>query len=247
MSFYLHRGISDKLQILLNSNTGYYDEVPINILPSDPEFFEKEYLSQTGVELSFDQIKSEKKKIAFSSDDPVDAYQLFRLSTPPTGYASFTNARVVSPSLDPTYGTPSSYVDTITPNTTYYYCARSVDIHGNISNPTTIIEVTVVDNEGKIFLKQKPYVFPTSKQQLIKPARRFILIEPAFEQTIFDQTALAPGVSLEDTPSKRLGTNDLQDSVWNKQFKVRLTSKQTGRKIDLNINFKNSGIVKGSE
>ena len=247
MSFYLHKGISNKIQILLNSNTGKYDLAPISILPTDPAFFEKEYLAQQEEALSFEEIKNQKKKISFNSDDPVDAYQLFRLQKPPEGYGSFTEAMVNSPSLNPVYGTGASYVDTIVPNTKYYYCARSIDIHANISNPTTIIEIEVVDDDGKIYLKQKPYTFKTVKQRLIKPGRRFILIEPTSQQTSYNQENPQPDISVNSTPTERLGAAGLLDSVWGKEFKIRLTSKQTGRKMDLNINFNNSGIVKGSE
>ena len=246
MSFYLHKGVNNKLRILLNGNVGRYDQVPIEILDSDPAFFEKEYLAQTGEELPYTTIKKDKKKIRFSSDDPVDAYQLFRLESPPENYKSFVNSLVSAPELDPTYGTPSSYVDTVVPNRIYYYCARSVDVHGNYSNPTTIIEVEVIDNEGKIYLKQKPYTFKSAKQRLIKSARRFIMIEPALQQAMYDQGDSPSNAAPKATPTHHLGQSRLQDSLWNKRFKIRICSKQTGRKIDLNIRFKNSGTAKES-
>ena len=46
--------------------------------------------------------------------------------------------------------------------------------------------------------------------------------------------------------SNILGVPDV-DKVWDKVFKVRLTSKKTGRKIDLNLTFKNTGITNTSE
>tara|TARA_Y100000310_G_scaffold230794_1_gene233326 strand:+ start:47039 stop:49771 length:2733 start_codon:yes stop_codon:yes gene_type:complete len=247
MSFYLHKGISNKIQILLNSNTGRYDQPPIEILNTDAAFFEKEYLAQNGEELPFSEIVSSNKKISFSSDDLVDRYQLFRLQHAPDSYKSFASGLISAEALDPVYGTPSSYIDPLIPNNKYYYCARSIDIHGNISNPTTIIVVEVVDNEGKIYLIQKPYTFKTTKQRLIKSGRRFILIEPALRQSTYNTEGQSSTPALNITPTKPLGASNLEDSIWNKQFKVRFMSRQTGRKIDLNINFKNSGIVKGSE
>ena len=247
MSFYAHRGINNQLQVLLNSNTGVYDMPPIAILDSDASFFEIEYASQNQEQLSFDQIKEQQKTIHFRSDDPVDKYQLFRTTIPPMNYSSFNDREVLSSDLDPTYGTPASYIDSIIPNTKYYYCSRALDIHGNISNPTSIIEVEMVDNDGQIFLRQKPYTFKTIKQPLTISGRKYILIEPSGRQVEFRAQEQPSDITLNDTPTVPLGEEDIESSIWNKAFKVRLISKKTGRKMDLNINFKNSGIVKGSE
>ena len=44
-----------------------------------------------------------------------------------------------------------------------------------------------------------------------------------------------------NSPEKfTLGTKDR--TLWGKKFKIRLTSKKTGRKIDINLGFKNLHI-----
>jgi len=247
VSFYAHQGVANRVRLLLNSSTGDYHMPPIAIQDTDPAFFEMEYASQQGATLTYEQIREQKKTIHFRSDDPVDRYQVFRTSTPPTGYESFVDAERISPDLDPTYGTPADFMDTIEPNVTYYYCVRSVDVHDNISNPSPIIEVEMVDNAGQIYLRQKPYVFETVKQPLTISGRKYILIEPAARQVEYQSDAQPLPVTTNDTPTVHLGEANIADSIWNKDFKVRLVSKKTGRKIDLNLNFKNSGIVKGSE
>jgi|ETNvirenome_6_85_1030632.scaffolds.fasta_scaffold00137_9 hypothetical protein len=247
VSFYPHRGVNNRLQVLLNAGTGRQSLKPVVIQSTDRNFFEKEYLAQEGVALTFDQIQEQGKKIRFESDDPVDAYQLFRVDTPPESYAAFTDKHILSPDLNPTYGTPASHIDTIVPNKKYYYCARAIDVHGNISNPSTIIEIEMIDNNGQIFLRQKVFSIDPVKQTLTTNARRFILIEPAGWQKAYDpliQGGPMQSPELGLKPVVPLGASHLQDSLWEKKFKLRLVSKQTGRKLDLNITFKNSGIVK---
>lgn len=80
-------------------------------------------------------------------------------------------------------------------------------------------------------LQEQPYAY-------CKPMRRFLHIVPRLTQTILDEeqseldeatTALGSGNNL------KLGLED--EAIWNKKFKVRLTSKQSRRKIDLNVQF----------
>jgi hypothetical protein len=145
------------------------------------------------------------------------------------------------------FSTAVAYVDTIVPNTKYWYCARSIDIHLNISNPTYIFEIEMVDNKGQMFMRQKIIAFKPQKLDYKKTGRRFLAIQPRFEQRTYDQAAEQPGlVSLNEAPTSNiLGSADVRQvsSVWGKKFKVRVTSKKTGRKIDLNIAFKNTGVI----
>ena len=211
----------------------------------DEEYFLGEYRAQ-GAEWSatYDELIAAGDKLSFRSDDPVDAYEIWRLNTKPESYQSFAGRNVL---LNPSRGVPGAILDTIIPNTKYYYCARAIDIHGNRSNPTHIYELEMVDNNGQIFFKQGVIRYEAPKQIFIKPGRRFVYIEPAFRQLVFPY-GTDTGPPAVDTPplSSILGDSDI-DKVWGKTFKVRVKSNKTGRKVDLNLTFKNTGIVNASE
>ena len=125
----------------------------------------------------------------------MDSYELFRLDSMPTSYASFADR--VREVLDPEFAVPASLVDVIVPNRKYYYCARAVDVHRNTSNPTFVFEIQIIDNNGQIFLSQKIFTFEPAKNTFVKPGRRFLYIEPSLQQV-----SLSEGVPEEQFTSE---------------------------------------------
>jgi hypothetical protein len=129
-------------------------------------------------------------------------------------------------------------IDTLQPNVKYYYTARSVDVHGKVSNPTPIYEVELVYDRGTYY----PYVdlYEPMYKDVRKPSRRmarFLEIKAAPIQTsvknTFDQSN-----SLISSEQGFIPSSD--HSVENNTFIVRLTSRDTGRKIQFNLTFKKS-------
>jgi len=239
LSFYPFRGVNNRVKMLLQPSTGIRSEKPVALLEKDKEFFEEEYLAQTGIEKSYGQIT----ELQFRSDDPVDLYQLFRLQSPPSSYEDFENYVTI----DPRIGRAGSAMDIIRPNQKYYYCARSVDIHGNISNPTHVYELEMVDNGGQIFLRQRIFMFESIQPQYTKSGRRFIYIEPSLQQLALEPNADLGTPNINNPPnSSILGASGVE-KVWNNTYKIRVTSKKTNRKLDLNVTFTNPGIVNPSE
>ena len=190
---------------------------------------------------SYEEIRTQNKKIRYKSDDLVDKYQLFRINSPPTSYRDFNNQFV---EIDPEIGVVGYYEDTLEMNRKYYYCARSVDIHDNISNPTYIFELEMVDNNGQIYLRQNVFTFKQSKPTYLKDGRRFIYIEPSFQNVSLDTEVSAPADVSDQPDPNILGVSG--DKVWDQSFKLRVTSKKTGKKMDLNLTFKNSGVTNPS-
>ena len=137
-----------------------------------------------------------------------------------------------------------SYVDDMQPNTRYYYMFRSIDIHGHYSYPSEIYEIELIDDSGAVYPRVR-VVDPASMQNRKasqKNLKRFLQIKPQLSQRLFnvnetfalldqDETASAP---VADT----IALGYKEEKIWDRKFKVRLTSKKSGKKIDLNIIFK---------
>ena len=227
-------------------------EEPIIIEEEDSIIFGEHYDAQ---ELS------EGEAILFQSDDPTTVFQVFKISEPPESYDDFIGSMKEYDTAVMTNAAASSFslVDNnVSANTKYYYTFRTKDTHGNISNPSPVYELEIVDNSGAIYLLVNLFKFkdPDAELQTTKNVQRYISIIPTHDQMVFNEEAT------EDTQPAELEAKSAtkmepilgfaEDSLFNrgarKYFKVRLISKKTGKKIDFNLDFvyehKNSEVKK---
>ena len=135
-------------------------------------------------------------------------------------------------------------IDFIEPNQKYYYIFRAVDKHGHISNPTTIYEVELVKQDGSVYsLISVVDEFAESPKASTKSMRRYLHIKPNTENSFIDRIALGERAEAKDIERVNLGIGD--ERIWGKKFKIRLTSKNSGKKIDFNLNFTTKHIKPG--
>jgi hypothetical protein len=124
---------------------------------------------------------------------------------------------------------------------------RAIDVHGNRSNPTDVYEVQIVENSGVIFFNNKVYNFSersdiiSERSSATKDFRRFIRISPNFIQSLINYEQSFANVDDNSTAYNSveppvMGLSD--ESVWDKRFKLRVTSKHSGKKVDINFKCK---------
>ena len=250
-----YKDVPTSFLINLSSNVGEYEVQPIEINNDDKRFIQNYRKSRKLLP---------EDPIIFKSDDPTKRYEIYRTSTPPKSYQDFAGNLLTQLSSD--IATAISYVDHITPNQKYYYMFRSIDVHGNRSNPTEVYEVELVNFEGMTFFNNKMYEFEDTLRNNnnisnSRDFRRYLKINPNFIQSLinYDQTfpvaqnpQNASMFAMMPTSNKIVGagTSDSAynadnviigqagEPVWNKRFKVRVTSKNSGKKFDLNITCK---------
>tara|TARA_Y100000593_G_scaffold16118_3_gene31946 strand:- start:7307 stop:11071 length:3765 start_codon:yes stop_codon:yes gene_type:complete len=230
-----YRAVNNELLFLVGAGLGDYYDRPVPITPQDTRSFSALMRAQ----------KSKDGTIKFSSDDPVQQFEVRTLTRRPKRYTDFANASVKT-ILARVKDRPGQQVDAISfvekvlPNTKYYYIFRSVDVHGHVSNPTPIYEVEVVDSDGAVYPLVNIYE-PDEPMpvDLDKSAERLIQVRPEYLQSIVDTKSSNLTEAFSATAADgdiKLGARD--QKLWGKKFKLRLTSSKTKRMVDINLNFK---------
>jgi hypothetical protein len=190
----------------------------------------------------FNDVKSA-DGIVFFLDEDVEKYEIFRLETPPTSYNDFQQVHLT------VGGTNKAFIDQLTPNKRYFYTARSVKGLA-YSSPSDIYTVEMVYDKGAVIPKIGLYNIKT-KEDFIKNSsepskaiKKYLKISPAYAQMRLHETFGVSGSFKESKFDLSVAENvNCLDSIWQNKFpdikfKVRLTSKTTGKKVDLNLNFK---------
>ena len=234
-----YKGVSDKLLINLSSNVGDYDIQPIIINDQDATFAES---FRSARQLFPDD------PINFKSDDPVQRFEIYRMDTPPTAYTDFLGHLLTIE--ETTTATAVSYIDNVAPNQKYYYMFRAVDVHNNRSNPTDVYQVELQEFDGMIFFHTSIYIFedPVDKNNnvnTLRSFRRYLKINPNLVQSLVNEsetfTQTTGATSAHNATQVVLG--QAGETVWSsdtnpKKFKIRVTSKNSGKKFDLNLTCK---------
>jgi len=236
-----YKGINDKILIHLGGNVGEYYLHPVSLRDTDDAMFEKVRLAQK---------RAEGETLRFKADDHAAFFQVFRTTKHPSSYKDFIGKQRVTLSTDfdsksLQKATSATYADSLTPNTKYYYIFRTVDNHGNISNPSPIYSVEMVDDDGTVYpiIQVVDFVDPIRKKRS-KQMKKYLYIAPRDVHSIINEqkSGLTDATSANDA-SGQIFLGNKAETVWDKKFKIRLTSRKTGRKMDLNVVFKHQHLT----
>tara|TARA_R110000751_G_scaffold142133_1_gene245582 strand:- start:393 stop:947 length:555 start_codon:yes stop_codon:yes gene_type:complete len=179
------------------------------------------------------------------------------METMPVSYDDFSNnirttiSTLQRDSFSTIYSWDMSHMDDVIPNKEYYYMIRSVDIHNHKSYPSPVYKIQMVNDSGAIYplvevIEMKPQEKPRMKMRKFK---KFLQLIPSFAQTSIDyagsnliaSTGLITNSALGKEADITLGTVTPKlfgNSSYGQTFKIRLISKHTGKKLDLNVTFK---------
>ena len=182
--------------------------------------------------------------------------EIYRISKRPTAYTDFDNKIIKILDLEmeedltttttakdfPTQTYTVDFFDEkIRTNKKYYYLFRVLNEQSIIGHTSEIYETELVNDGGYMYavfnvlheedLKEDIFVNPSIK------AKKIIHLQPNIEQIALDTTDVDfEQEAYSQIDNLKIGIAD--ELIWNKKFKLRLTSRKTGKKIDLNITYK---------
>ena len=250
IDFVPYRAIDDEILILMNNSIGTIEQYPKILFEEDKESFEDVALAQDKIPGS---------KLTFRSDDSQGTFELYELRNMPKNYSDIGKDPNVGVYKAETLGKikNDSVVVGIKPNRDYYYIARFVDIHDKVSNPTDVFKIRMVHEQGSapyltvsvIDIGENKKKEHDDKFAATRNMQKYLLIEPNFLQAtlnmpkeFINENGAGIGSAL-NSQEVYIGNTEKGGSVFGKKFKIRITSKQTGRKMDVNLTVKHPQTI----
>ena len=237
ISFQPFKDIDNKVLITLGVNYGEKLLTPVQIFPEDLDQIKKHLKSQktSTINTPFDEnlnsfLKPFRKlTLEYRTDDFEGTYKIWRTTTKPINWNVFYNSTPVE--IDNRQTT--AFEDNIIPNIDYYYFARFEDRLGNFSNPTEVFYVRMVKEGGfPPYLIVKTHKFSDARPKPVyeKNLKKYLKIRLA------DNTRQV--YNADDINKIDFGYKKVSSDTELKKYKVRIISKKTGKKLDINIDFK---------
>jgi hypothetical protein len=181
------------------------------------------------------------------SQSPARYIEIYKTKTKPTSFSSFQNKLASTIDLrienDPEFNF-SSWVgaDKLVPNTTYYYVFRLLNENRMAGPLSQIITAELIDDGGYIYslfntLDSSEFA-PEKYTKNSVAVKKIFQLEPHLNQLTLDTSnADFSKTASSQADNVGIGNPDI-DLIWDTKFKIRLTSRKTGKKIDLNVNYK---------
>ena len=179
-------------------------------------------------------------------------YEIYRMEKPPSDKSQFSNYYLATVNSNQQIWLPHDqtpvlendmnaiFSDKIVPNTKYYYAFRSLTYHGTPSELSDIFEVELLKDSDEYKINMKLYEIPDEKNHTYKkPIKRIIRLVPNNDRLAFNNNSSTSiydtNVGEPGTPEEANRLVDFASPDTSRVFKMRMTSKHTGKKIDINI------------
>ena len=171
-------------------------------------------------------------------------FRLYRTSEKPKSYDSFPKEpHKILPVENP------DFLDDIEPNVVYYYYAEGISLQGSKSDPSRVLKMQMIQEQDHVFMLLELYDFGEDKE-IVKEKlfRKDLKISPTLLQSSVKDMVVGGFIKSEekngfsnklfgDSPTILRGTATGSGPAQSPTHKVRVTSKKTRRRLDLNVIF----------
>jgi len=233
-----YKGVPNKMMFFFNSHLGTSLEEPISFT-GDEQINNRQYLLH--------EKTSDSGMILYNTSEAISFVEVYRTIQKPDEIEDFEGHLLETVSTDVNIKTDLSagsigHIIKQKPNKKFYYMFRSLGRYGEASNPSPVYEIELFNDGGVVYpivkIVDLEAVDPRTKT---KSFRNLLRITPRISQARVNESASGlvdeNGILGNAFATKIvLGVED--ESLFGKRFKIRLTSKDTGKKIDLNVTFK---------
>lgn len=231
---------SNKLIFNLNYQTFQKEPYP-RIVNSADNNFKNKYLISNDISIIADLQKE--------SVSPARYIDIYRIAKKPKTFLDFEQgyiATIDNRIEDKNYAYKTAvFHDIVKSNVKYYYLFKTRNDLNIAGQNSQIIEAELVNDGG---FKYALFDVFNEEQMIVKNFKRIsdtikkiIEVTPNVNQIIFDDSGVDyTKTALSEYDKLKVGKAD--ELIWNKTFKLRLTSKKTGKKIDLNITYNDPSV-----
>ena len=228
LEIYSYAGINNKLSLLFEDIVqGNKEKIVIKSIPS--KYWEKRWEEAVKYYNTEHPVKLQASNVAFKQQ-PIEKILIYRQTRKPKSIYDF----------DTLYQTvrvaeQGRFIDNVVePNQKYYYSIKTVNNIGLISYSSEAYEVELVDDGGSVIPQIKTVDFKLKdKKKKTKEFKRYLRIKPALLQAA-PHRKTATGADIGYLTKSIFSLKD----ETSPKFKIRITSKKTGRKIDLNVLYR---------
>jgi len=196
------------------------------------------------VSKTIERYSIEDNSMTFRTEYQNKNYEVYRISHPPRSLSDFENSLIAT--VSPLHATLTGYSpaaifeDNIQSNREYYYLFRSIDVWGTPSLPAGPYRYEISKDAEAFITNFTPYeMLPEVPKQNLKMKKMF-KITPSWKHILFpDMQEIDDASSAFDLFEDKELKNKIQQKMteesifWDKTYKIRVTSKKTGRKIDI--------------
>jgi hypothetical protein len=169
--------------------------------------------------------------------------EVYRTTEKPTSYQSFVNNLRTTIDLKTMAGDIASdhfFMERVRENTKYYYTFRAVNENGVAGQLSPIFESELINDGGYVYglfnqLSEDELVEPPPKSPTLS-IKNLLNVVPNIQHLQLD-TSDADFTKNSVSEKSNIKLGDGSTDFWNQKFKIRLTSKKTGRKLDINLTF----------